>query len=274
MQAVLARVAILSHNWLIGTRMSQNNNTSNAQAAQANKAQGQMHAGSATAVAGRTLTVNNGGFGHLTLANANMGGQGAVVGGNANLGANVTKSYERPSPWQIPFRFPSKLFRAGAQLMPAFSVEDSDALQFFLTIWKNCEEPDENTYCLIRSEGGFDEITFVKMPDVVTLLFSDAKALDKFNKWFAAYNQRWGEDVWNAKYFPTLKLGGRVDGFAYPAFIRTDANGGSMCDEKLHWLHEWQWIVENTYDPVVHVPGFWIFKNEAEMVMFKMRDKE
>lgn len=163
-------------------------------------------------------------------------------------------------PLLITGEFSEHLFKSfDKPIWPGLAVQSNEYVQFYLNLWVSCEHPDPLTYGVLLSNPTVNPSTF--MPDcMLALLFTEQEVQQKFLEWHNHYKARFGDKLWYTDYFPGLTAGARVDGFAFPA-------GAYLFDE-------WMWIITHTYQPVFKVNGFWIFQNESEMLMFKLRGEE
>lgn len=219
------------------------------------------------------------GLQHGTLLNLPIaaGGQGnhLMVQGNGQLSAGVNGAHKAVTPWHFRGVFPTNLFTQGIPLFAGLALAESDFIHFLLHMWITCEEPDLSTYGVLNVKGhGINPSTFEENPSNLVLLFVSEKKRDEFTTWLRGYTARFQGDEWQRRYFPGMTIGNFMSGFTFPADSEQSVANRSYNGICERWVKEWQWIVNHTHSKVLHINGYWLFENEAEMLMFKMRDKE
>lgn len=221
--------------------------------------------------AGMQHGVLAGGVGNIVL-----GGAGLI---NGNIPTGNTALTPVVSPWEFRGEFPTHLFTQGVPLFTGLVLRVSDVIHFVINMWITCEEPDLSTYGVLIAKGlGVNQATFEPHPDNLVLLFNSESARDQFTAWLGKYTARFSKDEWMKGYFPGMTVGHYMSGYTYPADTAR-ANDVRRSNRLYHgiyeeWVREWQWIVNHTFSKVIHINGYWLFENESEMIMFKMRDKE
>lgn len=196
---------------------------------------------------------------------------GGILIGPGGINSVHAQSQQR-SPWALDVEFPTHLFKAGEPLYTGLVGANNENVHFYLNLWIACEKPEPSTYGIIETTSKLDFNSFTTSSNLI-LLFADQQHADKFLDWHKRYAMRFGADTWHTKRFPTISAGMQIKGHAYPA-AQDPKFSITIGETQSVEFEEWKWIVQRTYDKVLSVNGFWIFENETEMVMFKMRDKE
>lgn len=215
---------------------------------------------------------------HHSSANGVVGGLGSGTGNLLVQGSAGGHTQQKPIffPWTIDDSFPSHLFTSGAPLWPGLTADNVEWVHFYLTLWREIKKPDPLTHGIITTRHSTNH-PFLNGPDAITLFFTTEEKQQEFLKFHHWYEARFGKDFWRTKYFPSLEHGKKVDGYVVKATFPplwswvSGQNPGSIPN---FWFYEWKWIVERTYDTVLHSDGYWIFGNETEMLMFSMKDAE
>jgi hypothetical protein len=199
-----------------------------------------------------------------------MGMQG-LTGPPSTAGASPTND---AIPWRIRNTVPESMCNGHSQLWLSSTIEETPTCLFHVSIWiLNNNLPEDKFGWMMVRDITVNPMTFEPTPKTNVLVFDSRKNRDDFNEWLASYTARFGSGDWKTQYLPSIQAGDRVTGFAMPSFDAVNKNNWSMYDG-MHpsWLKEWAWIVANTHDKVLFVNEFWLFENESEMLMFKLRD--
>jgi hypothetical protein len=157
---------------------------------------------------------------------------------------------------------PDHLF-TGSPLYPGLAATSNKYVRFYVAVWKTVTDCSPENFGILV--GSADEIIVADYYSrLLSLLFNNKEDQEKFFAWHARYKERFGEDTWCSSFFPVLSEG-RVNGYAIKAHETNSLD--SIGDA----IAEWSWIVSNTHDGVSFWQGMWVFQNEAEMLMFKLR---
>jgi hypothetical protein len=157
------------------------------------------------------------------------------------------------------------LLTTGQALFVGLRYNRRTAMNKHISLWQRLTDVPVNEYLLLRVQPEFEEPSEV-------LFFTNENALKSFETWWLEYSSRFVNDEYLTSAMPTANNGVKLQG--YPLRHVHQVSSKFTKDEVAkQFLEEWYWICEYTQDPVIWTSDFWLFDNDAEMVMFKLRGK-
>lgn len=157
-----------------------------------------------------------------------------------------------------------KQLTPGNQLFVGLTYPRSSIVDKHISLWQRITDIPKEQYIVMKMQHEFSDACDV-------LFFTNKSAMQKFEIWWSAYALRFPKDQVYQNAIPMPQEGEHLSG--YPLMHK--GNNKNMALSMLLRVHtdQWQWIVEHITEPVLYTKEFWLFSNEADMVMFKLRDK-
>lgn len=157
------------------------------------------------------------------------------------------------------------LLTTGQNLFVGIRYSRRSAMTKHISLWQRMTDVQQSEYLLLKVQPEFEEPSEV-------LFFTNEKSLQSFAKWWDSYSARFTNDEYLTSAIPTASNGIKIQG--YPLRHIHQVSSKFTKDELAkQFLDEWHWICEFTHDPVIWTNEFWLFENDAEMVMFKLRGR-
>jgi hypothetical protein len=153
----------------------------------------------------------------------------------------------------------------GNQLFVGLTYDRRGVVSQHIALWQRITPVPADHYLILKMQHEFSDACDV-------LFFTNKTALEQFEQWWTKYSARFPKDQVYMNTMPQPQEGVQMSG--YP-LMHANRNHLNMMTSQIQRLYhdQWHWIAENTSDPVIWTKDFWLFENEAEMVMFKLRDK-
>lgn len=155
------------------------------------------------------------------------------------------------------------MFQLGQKLFVGLTFQSRGEMGVHVSLWQTINKPDIKTYDIVKVQSEYGDPTDV-------LFFKTQEAYDSFKTWWDNYTARFTGDEYVMSFFPRVANTQHISGWVYRheklRYDRHDVRSKKFRDE-------WRWICEFTQDKVWWTQDFWLFENEAEMVMFKLKGK-
>lgn len=157
------------------------------------------------------------------------------------------------------------ILTTGQQLFVGLRYRRRSAMDMHIALWQRLTKVPKSEYILLKVQPEFEEPCDV-------LFFTNEAALQSFEMWWESYSNRFADSEYLTSVMPKVSNGVKIQG--YPLHhVHKVSTRFTKDDMAKQYLEEWYWICEYTQDPVIWTSEFWLFANDAEMVMFKLRGK-
>ena len=158
-----------------------------------------------------------------------------------------------------------KQLEPGTQLFVGLTYERNSVMSNHLVLWEKTTNVPKDQYLVSKMQQEFTDSFNI-------LFFTNKTALESFESWWTKYAARFPKDQVYSSTTPMPMEGQLMTGYPLMHDTRKFKHLSLSAIQKTH-LDQWHWLAENTTEPVLFTKDFWLFASEAEMVMFKLRDK-
>ena len=148
------------------------------------------------------------------------------------------------------------LMTAGKAVFIGITYDDNSYIDNHIEVWLKVMKPDENSYQILTYQNNRQGDRYS------ALLFATQVDLDNFLQWWEKYKSRFINQSFEDNEVPTIYEGQFIAGHTVKI-----GQVRNRYDRNLDWL----WIVEHTTGDVLRFDDLWLFTDENEMMMFKLR---
>lgn len=146
----------------------------------------------------------------------------------------------------------------GSSLFVGLRYDANSVVSNHIELWQSLQPVSTEKYSILKVQYEYNQAWTV-------LFFTNEQDMRDFETWWEIYTKRFHNDDYLTKSIPEPHDGQFISG--YPISHRRRSDRSRRNDM---FNMEWQWIYKNTEHKVWWTSNFWIFENEAEMIMFKL----